>query len=891
MATTMERRPPQLALFLMRFWLASATYEAVAGDLCEEYQDPERTSAWFWRQTFSTVKPNWVGPVWNAVAPMGHVPAGMFSTVRQDVSYALRTLRRSPAFTAVVVAAIALGIGVNTAIFTVLNSVAFRPVPVGDAGRVVSIYQVLAGNVSRSVFGEESFFSLPELRRYQRENQVLSGLTSYTEVSATFTEQTGQMVKGQIVDCNYFPVLDRPPALGRGFMESECAAEHGAPVVVLSDSFWRTHFGGDRSVLGRDVLLNRVAFTVIGVAPPGFAGAGLDASEFWAPLTMQRDLVRVGDGANFLPDDNLSWLVLLGRLRPGVAIDQANANLSVIAAEIDRFHPGRTTKLSVGTATLLGEPEARRQVLSASYLILAGVSLVLLIACANVANLLLARAAFRQREIALRLSVGANRSRLVRQLLTESLTLSVAGGLLGTALAWLGLEATLKALPPELVPRTTLSLQPDWRMLLYTVGLSVAAGLVFGIVPALQSTRLDLTSGLRDEFRLAGRRSWALVRNVLVAAQVATCLVVLIAAGLLARGLSAAQHVDPGFQTRGVLAAKFDLRRDGYSSAESSLFKSQLLARTQSSAGDENVGFAFIPPLTGGGWSNMVFREGLPNDTGVASMLNSVSPQFFGILNLPIVRGRNMTETEYRTAANVALVTESTGRAFWPGQDPVGKRIKLGGDKAFSEVIGVVHDGRFTSLDHLDSTFAFVPQKADDPSFSLLIKTPDTAATARALHAVVAGLDPKLFYEVTTLDKNRDKQEMPSRLLSILSVGLGAFSILLACSGIYGVVNYAVNHRIREIGIRMTLGARRGKVLRLMLKQSLLPVFAGAVVGLALAAAATRLLSKLLFGVSPFDAWTFAAVFLLIVVAALMATLGPAARATRIDPSAALRYE
>ncbi len=890
MAANTERRPPQLALFVMKIWLASATYEAVAGDLCEEYQDAQRTAGWFWRQVFSTVKPNWIGPLWNAVAPMGHVPATTFSNLRQDVSYTLRTLSRSPGFALVVVAAIALGIGVNTAIFTVLNSVAFRPVPVCNPTRVISIFQVLGGKVSRGVYGEESFFSLSELHRYQNENQTLSGLTAYAEVSATLTDQTGHMIKGQIVDCNYFSILDLPPTLGRGFTESDCAAERVAPVVVLSDSFWRARFNADPKIVGRSVLVNRVAFTVIGVAQPGFAGASLEASEFWAPLTMQRDLIRVGNGANFLVDDNLSWLLLLGRLKPGVTVDQAKANLAIIAANIDRLYPGRTTKLSIDTATLLGEPENRRYVLSASYLILVGVSLVLLIACANVANLLLARAAFRHREIALRLSVGASRARLVRQLLTESLMLSLTGGLLGTALAWFGLEAALKALPAELFPPSTLSLRPDWRMLLYTVGLSVAAGLLFGIVPALQSTRLDLTSGLRDEFRLAGRRSWTLVRNLLVAAQVATCLVVLVAAGLLSRGLGAAQHVDPGFQTHGILAAQFDLRRDGYSDAEVSLFKSQLFARAQAFAGEDNVGFAFVLPLSGGGWGNRLTREGDP-DNQVGSMLNAVSPQFFGLLNLPIVQGRNMTETEFSTATKVVLVSESGARVLWPGQNPIGKRIEIGGDNGFSDVIGVVHDGYFTKLDHRDGVFTFVPEKANDPLFALLIKTPDAASTTRVLHETVTSLDPKLFYEMTTLDANRDKQEMPSRLLSILSVVLGAFSILLACSGIYGVVNYAVNHRIREIGIRMTLGAKRSGVVRLMLTLSLLPVFAGALAGLGAAAAATRLLAKLLFGVSPFDAWTFAGVTLLIVVAALLATLGPATRASRIDPSAALRYE
>lgn len=884
----MERKPPQLALFLMRLWLASATYEAVAGDLCEEFQDPERTPHWFWRQTFSTVKPNWVGPAWSAVAPMAHVPGRLFSNVTHDLSYAGRTLRRSPGFTTIVIAAIALGVGVNTAIFTVLNSVALRPVPVGDANRVVSIYQTFSGQISRSEYGEESFFSLPELKRYQKENQVLSGVTAYADVSATFTETNGQIIHGQIVDCNYFPVVDRQPTLGRGFLESECGAERIAPVVVLSDSFWRAHFNADANIVGRTVMLNRVAFTVIGVTPPGFIGTGLSESEFWAPLAMQPDLIRAGDGASFLKEENLSWLNLLGRLRSGVSVEEARANLAIIAAEIDRSYPGRTTKLSVDTATLLGEPENRQKFLSASYLILAGVSLVLLIACANVANLLLARAAFRHREIALRLSVGASRSRLIGQLLTESLLLALIGGLLGATLAWSGLEVALKFIPPDVVPWPALTLRPDWRMLAYTLCLSIAAGLIFGIVPALQSTRLDLTSGIRDEFRLGGRRSWQFIRSILVAAQVAICLVVLIAAGLLARGLNAAQRVDPGFQTHGILAATFDLRRDGYDATQVSLFKKQLQTRMQTFAGEQNVAFTFVLPLSGGGWGSRVKREDTTNDEAVGVRLNAVSPAFFSMLSLPIQRGRNFTESEFQTGANVVIVSEATAREFWPGQDPLNKRVVLGPQP--SQVIGVVRDVRFTNLDRMDGSFMFVPTPPF-PSFSLLVKTPDIPAMTRALQLTVKGIDPKLFYSVSTLDMNRDQQEMNSRLLGRLSLFLGAFSMLLACSGIYGVVNYAVNHRIREIGIRITLGAKRGEVLGMMLQQSLGPVLAGAVIGVIAATALTGLLSKLLFGVSPFDAWTFAGVFVLIVAAALLATLGPAARATRIDPSSALRYE
>src|SRR5271165_2757068 len=508
----MHRTPPRLALFLLRLWLSGPSYEAVAGDLCEEYQDPSRTSSWFWQQTFSTIKPLWAPPVWSAVSPMRIVRSTGLLTIRQDLSYAVRTLRKSPGFTVIVISAIALGIGINTGIFSLLNALAFRPIPVHDPARVVSIYQVFHGSVDRHVAGTESLFSYPELRQYQQENQVLSGLTAFAPVQATLTADTGRLVQGDMVDCNYFAVLERQPVLGRAFSGSDCRAERASPVVVLSDDVWRSQFNADPKILGRIVNLNRVAFTVIGVAPPKFAGAGAMTSEFWAPLTMQPDLRNVGPGISFLPDANLSWLYLVGRLKPGVSVEQVRANLALTASRIDRLYPGRTTQLTVDTATLFGEPQERHDVLSTGYVILAGVSLVLLIACANVANLLLARAAFRHREIAVRLSVGASRGRLIRQLLTESLLLSFAGGILGSALALFGSQAAAGWLMSSYgalreFPKLTINLRPDLHMFLYTISLCVLTGLVFGLAPALESTRIDLNSGLRDEFLLAGRRS------------------------------------------------------------------------------------------------------------------------------------------------------------------------------------------------------------------------------------------------------------------------------------------------------------------------------------------------------------------------------------------------
>jgi macrolide transport system ATP-binding/permease protein len=889
----MQRTPPRLALFLLRLWLSGPSYEAVAGDLYEEYQDPSRSPSWFWQQTFGTIKPLWAPPVWSAVSPMRIVRGTGLLTIRQDLSYAVRTLRKSPGFTVIVISAIALGIGINTAIFSLLNALAFRPVPVHDPDRVVSIYQIFHGNVERHVAGTDSLFSYPEFKQYQRENQVLSGLTAFTPVRATLSAGTGRLVQGEIVSCNYFPVLESQPVLGRGFSESECRAERASPVLVLSDALWRSQFHADPNILGRIVTLNRVAFTVIGVASPQFFGAGAETSEFWAPVTMQQDLKNVGPGISFLPDANLSWLYLIGRVKPGVSAEQVRANLALISGRIDRLYPGRTTQLAIDRATLFAEPEERHNLLSAGYIILGGVSLVLLIACANVANLLLARAAFRHREIALRLSVGASRGRLVRQLLTESLLLSFAGGILGSALAFFGSEAAvgwlMTSLPEGMVPKMSINLRPDPRMLLYTVSLCLLTGLVFGLVPALESTRIDLNSGLRDEFLLAGRRTRTWLRGMLVGAQVAICLIVLIAAGLLARGVSAAQHIEPGFNTHAVLVANFNLRREGYDEARTAVFKAQLLQRTRGFAGDANVSLSAMPPLSGGGWSESLTLEGAAKPTG--SMIEAVSPTFFNLLGLPLVAGRSFTAQEADTSAKVAIISQSGARKLWPGHSPLGMRFRFGDDKVFTEIVGVAHDAYLTDLNHVRDCFLFLQAKNTEPQFSLLIKNPDEAATARSLRAAVTSLDPNLYFDISTIDGYRRMQELPTRALSVFSSVLGAFALLLACSGIYGVVNYSANHRVKEIGIRMTLGAHPREVLRMMMQQSLRPVLIGALVGVVGAAAATRLLSSMLYGVSPFDAWTFAGVVLLIIGASFLATYGPAHRATRIDPATALRHE
>ncbi|MGH9594077.1 MAG: ABC transporter permease, partial [Bryobacteraceae bacterium] len=449
--------------------------------------------------------------------------------------------------------AIALGIGVNTGIFTLLNAFALRPLPVADASEVVTIYQIFRGLKHRAVNGATPMFSYPEFEHYRAENRVFSGMAAYHPVSVTMAGELPQVLNGFATSCGYFTVLGKQPPLGRGFRAVECGAEGSGPVVVLSNRAWRRLFSADPRVIGKNVVLNREHLTIVGIAPRGFAGTEPFSVDFWVPVSMADKLDHAGDFENA----NLSWLMMLGRRKPGVSVEQVRTDLAVIASRIDRLYPGRTTTLDIHPATFFSNPYERKFVLSVAAVILTAVGLVLLIVCANVANLLLARASGRRKEIAVRLSLGASRGRLIRQLLTESVMLSLVGGIAGSLLAFWGCSNAYRILSgtmPVNTPRLALNVAPDLSVLGYALLLTLGAGLVFGLVPALEASKPDLNSALKDEGAGSGigrSRNW--LRSVLVAAQVSICLVLMIAAGLLARGLQAAQTLDPGFQTRGVI--------------------------------------------------------------------------------------------------------------------------------------------------------------------------------------------------------------------------------------------------------------------------------------------------------------------------------------------------
>jgi predicted permease len=620
----------------------------------------------------------------------------------QDIRFGIRMLLRSPGLTVAAILAIALGIGINVGIFSVLNGLALRLLPVPRAQELVSVNQMFhfQGRGDRLIHNDWSWFSYSEYQDYRDHNDVFSGLVAYEPyVEATLRDTDVRQVLGTVASCNYFGVLIQHPAQGRGFADSDCASRGASAVVVVSDDLWRGKFAADPSLVGKKIVLNQTAYTVIGIARPGFTGTEPIPSAFWAPLTMQQALEP---GIDRLSNDNMSWLALLGRTRSGVTMQEVRADLGVIAGRIDQRHTGRTTSLAIHVATFFSSPEQRSFLIPVASVVLAAFALILLISCANVANLLLARASVRQREIALRLSMGAGRWRLVRQLLTESLLLSLAGGALGSVIAFWSFNRITQLVTSHLphdFPPIAVNVAPDLRVLAYSLALSLFAGIAFGLVPALRSSRPDLNGVLKGDGASFGtaKKSGGLLLNTLVGSQVAVCMVLLLAAGLLLRGLYSAQTIDPGFEIKGVATIFLDLGKQGYDPAHATQFMQRFRERIQGLPGVVEVAQAECAPLSHD-FSGSEFAIPGRADT-VGAEYNHVTPDYFSLLGIPIVRGRNFTPSETHEAPGI-IVTESTARRLWPGQDPLGEALREVSGREFS-VIGVAKDAQVA---HLNTT-------------------------------------------------------------------------------------------------------------------------------------------------------------------------------------------
>ena len=806
-----------------------------------------------------------------------------------DLRYALRVLKNNPGFTAAAVLTLGLGIGLNATIFSLFDALALRPLELPGRQPLASVYQDIRG-VSRSMHGGKDLFSYAEYQMYRDENKAFSGLAAYVPEMVALLGTEVAPVHGQLASCNYFSVLAAPIAMGRGFTPEECASVGAGPVVVLSDEFWRVRFDADPAILGKQIKLNRLPFTVVGVAGPSFQGTELVRPAFWAPLTMERTLYGWAGDKSYLQMPDMSWLAVVGRLKAGMSMEQARANLSVIGQQIDKTQPGRTTTLSVSAVRLLGEPEKHKVALAAGSVFLAAVALVLLIACANVANLFLARATARQREIAVRIAMGASRARLMRQLLTESALVALAGGVLGTLVALWSAAAVVKFIGTD--PSDTpimLTVAPDFRIFGYSLFLVAATALGFGLLPALQATRTDVNRSLKsgDVDPTSGRGR---LRHWLVGLQVSTCMVLLIAAGLFLRALNRAQSVDPGWQMDGAVQMSVDFARENYSAPRAEAFTRDLDVRLRALPGVTRVAWGTTAPL-GNAHSFSPFST--PEMTkGIQTEFVRVSPEYLSSVGLPIVSGRDFARADGQSDAPLVILNESAARRFWPGQNPVGRTLK--GYKDSYQVIGVVRDAEVSSLGKRHEPYLFLAARTRDALdvSSFLVRSGVPYATlAGAIRSAALGVDPDIHVKVVPLRDNVRPYVQASRLLGIVSISLGGLGLLLASLGIYGTVAFNVARRTREIGIRVALGAYSSQVTRLIVRQSMRPVVVGAAVGVALCAAVSGFLAPLLFGVGGHDAVAFAGVPAVLLLVAMGASYAPARRAVRVNPVEALRAD
>jgi len=808
-------------------------------------------------------------------------------TLWQDLRYGARMLRKKPGFTLIAVITLALGVGANTAIFSLVNTALLRPFPVERPEQLVSI-----NNLSLSI----PVFSYPNYRDFRNRNNSFSGMLAHRAAPVSLSKNgVNERLWGYLATGNYFELLGVRPALGRFFTPDDDTAPGGHPIAVISYDCWQKRFAGDPQAIGKTMIVNGRDFTIIGVAPQGFYGTEIIfRSEIWFPMTM---LAQIEGGSYYLEERGLSNFWAQGRLKPGVTARQAEAELKTIAAQLAREFPKENEGLNVSLSPVgwLGS-WMRGSVIGYSSVLMAVVGLVLLLACANLANLLLARATERRKEIAVRLALGASRWRLVRQLLTESALLSSAGGALGLLLALWLVEAMMAFKPPIEIPLPT-ELHIDGRVLLFTLIISALAGVIFGLLPALQSTKPDLVPALKDEASLIGYRSSRL-RNGLVVLQVSLSLVLLICAGLALRGLQRAQMLNPGFTPQQSLEMSFDLSLQGYDGPRAREFRRRLLERVRALPGVQHAGLSNFAPLSFSANTNSIYVEGQPERRGAnvpKAMTYVASPGFLSALGTRLLEGRDFTDQDGESNRGVAVVNETFARRFWPGQSALGKRFSRAGYAGpWIEVVGVMEEGKYFSLSEEATPFVYTnlhPLSVTD--LIMVVRTASEPQSAiAAIRREFQQLDATLpVYNVQTMVEHMALPLFPARLAATLLGSFGLLALLLAAIGIFGVTSYAVTQRTREIGIRMALGAQANAIFRLVVGQGLKLTALGLGIGLACAVAGTRLMSGFLYGVSALDVSAFAGVSSLLALVALLACYIPTRRAIRVDPMIALRCE
>ena len=814
-------------------------------------------------------------------------------TLLTDLRFALRTLAKSPLFTLVACVCIALGIGANTAVFSLVNAAMLRPLPVPEAGRLVRVYtsEWDPNGVSPRRYGGSSYLDYLDWRDRAG---VFDGLAAATGAPMNVGHgASAEAVRGVLVTGNYFTTLRVRPAAGRFFAAPDDAGPGTGRVAVLSHRYWRTRLEGSPAVIGRTVDINGQPFAIVGVAPPEFYGTEVEANpDVWVPMAA-RDVILAG--RNWLQQRSSRGITVVGRLRDGVELPAAQSAMSTLMRQLGEAYPDESGKRIVTLTAMRGIvafQEGGGEVLAVMATLMAIVALVLLVACANVANLLLARASQRRREIAIRLSLGAGRGRVVRQLLTESVALGLLGGALGLLLAAWGTEAMrILPLPPAL------DLSIDGRVLAFTFAVAVGTGIVFGLAPALRATKPALVPLLKEGSQGAGT-SRSRLRTTLIAGQMAFSLVVLVAAGLLVRTLQNLQTADPGFATDGVVVADFDLQLRSYARPAGEAFYQQLRERMAALPGVAGATWVSIAPLTGGNQRTIVSVPGYRFERGEREEIafNAVGPDYFRTMGIAMLRGRDFADRDRAGAQRVAIVNETMAKHFWPNGDAIGRFIHNGPrDSLGRMVVGIVKDSKHASMTDAIEPYWYVPLGQSYSSTMTLV----VRASGRELDGLVADLrrEVRTLDEALPIQRVRTMTELRGQSLEMqrLVAGmLGAFGVLalfLASVGLFGVMSFLVSLRTRELGVRIALGARPRSVLTLVVGQGVRMALIGVGAGLLLALAASRVLSGILYGVSATDPLTFAGVALLLTAAAALASWFPARRATRVDPVVALRAE
>ena len=861
-----------------------------------------------------------------------------FEALLQDIRFGLRMLLKSPAFTATAILALALGIGVNTTVFTAFDALVLRPRSVKDPDHLVGVYRKAQGEKRGAI-------SYPDYIYYRDHSQTLSDLAMFgggtavatpdlpavgsepaSGVAATFGFRLPQLLQGSaqplmcfFVSGNYFQLLGARPAAGRLFLPEDDRFD-ASPVVVLSGNFWRSQFHANPDVVGSRIHLNRVAFTIVGVTPVDYLGTVSSLPVLWAPIAARPLL---GDGTReSLESRDAGAGIVYGHLKEGVSLADAEAELNVLAAQLRVAYPEIEHNSEVWVASERAFAQINSEAWPIVVATMGAVALLLLIACANVASLLLARSAARRREVGVRLSLGASRGRLLQQLLVESTLIALSAGVVGLPLASWALHllvVEISSAIPSYWGAIALQVGPDVRIFGYTLLISLLTGVVFGLTPALRALQVDLNSALKDNGSMLGQRlSKSRLRDLLIVVQVAACLVLLINSALLLRGSQRALGVDPGFDSKHAVLLSLEMldsKQLGYSQERLLELNRRLREEIGSLPGVTEVTQASRAPVPGGNrFVQVTTDQATPpldsqgEDKRPTVGYSYVSQNYFETLGIPVVNGRSFTAQEADAEDPVVVVSEATARRLWPGQDPIGKRLMIGslgarppfaGERVpfspSSEVIGVVRDVRSLFLNKVDDSYIYLPlSQSRQWTSMLLIRTSGSAPSLLpGLGRTIRRVDANFPVVAAPLDwmVSFDPYFVISRIGGILSSIVGMLGLFLACLGVYGMVGYSVVERTQEIGIRMALGAQREQVLGLVLRQTARPMLLGTAIGIAVSAAISRLLSALLFGLHPRDAISFAGVSLLLIAVALLAGYLPARRAMRVDPMVALRYE